>query len=425
MNSNYLTVDNNISQEDDVTLVIEDDTTPETETEKNIDKSDSDLKINITDYETDLKKEFSKTEFDIKKRNTLSEPDLKKEENKPNKNKTIFIIKKIIIYTLNIIIFLSILYLVYNILFVIYEKKQVSLYQYGTEMEVNGHKMIVDIKGASNNSTIIFLTGFMIPSPVLYYKPLTQLLSETYKVITIEPFGYGLSDIVDEERTIENITAELHSCIKQLDLKNYYLMAHSLGGMYSLYYANKFSDEVTGFIGFDDTVPKFGDDDEQLRNSFKTQAEKNNRLNFIGYNRVKSITDETNLLLPLYNAYNYTEEEIDRFRIIELSKGFNTSVRDEGARTTYGLDVIRDMKFPKNMTILHFLSDQYSKEISNYHKLHDDVGSESVSNEVVVLPGEHLDFLFHNNDKITKKLNDFIIVKKEEEVTLPENEENN
>ena len=48
-----------------------------------------------------------------------------------------------------------------------------------------------------------------------------------YEVITIEPFGYGLSDSTKRKRTIENIVEELHECVKNLGEEEYYLMGHS------------------------------------------------------------------------------------------------------------------------------------------------------------------------------------------------------
>lgn len=75
-------------------------------------------------------------------------------------------------------------------------------------------------------------------------------------MITVEPFGYGLSDQVDTERSIENIIEELHTCLEEIGVHQYYLMAHSISGLYSLYYANTYPEEIHGFMGIDSSVPK-------------------------------------------------------------------------------------------------------------------------------------------------------------------------
>ena len=110
---------------------------------------------------------------------------------------------------------------------------------YGNAVKVNGKKMTVEIAGlqAEESPVIVLLPGLGSPSPVLEFRPLAEKLGKTYKVITVEPFGYGLSDPADTERSIENIVEELHACLEEIGVHRYYLMAHSISGLYSLYYA--------------------------------------------------------------------------------------------------------------------------------------------------------------------------------------------
>ena len=69
--------------------------------------------------------------------------------------------------------------------------------------------MSYGIYGENNDETIVFLTGLGVPSPILTYRPLAETLSDKFKVIIVEPFGYGMSDNTESPRTIENITKEL------------------------------------------------------------------------------------------------------------------------------------------------------------------------------------------------------------------------
>ncbi|MFD3056535.1 alpha/beta fold hydrolase, partial [Streptococcus agalactiae] len=64
-----------------------------------------------------------------------------------------------------------------------------------------------------------------------------------------------LSDIPTKPRTLENITKEIHTGLNKIGVKNFYLAAHSLGGMYSLNYAKNYPEEVRGFIGMDTSTP--------------------------------------------------------------------------------------------------------------------------------------------------------------------------
>ncbi|ORX84739.1 alpha/beta-hydrolase [Anaeromyces robustus] len=346
-------------------------------------------------------------EVDLTLNNSTPENDINKNITKPKTKKSK--VKKILFRIFSTIGVLILLYIILNVICMLYEKHKIKSYNYGTTLNVNGHKMNIKTVGESNKPTIVFLTGYIVPSPVIYYKPLTELLSKTYKVITIEPFGYGLSDTVDDVRTIEKIVPELHSCIEQLNLTNYYLMAHSLGGIYSLYYANQYPNEVIGVIGFDTTVPKINGNDEKMRNSLINASKKYYWFNFFGLNRMMSIFNKSNIIVPLpVKVYNYSDEDISIFRNLELAKGSNKNIMDEAVQSVHGLDIIDNMKYPKNMTLIHFDSSKYTKSIPNYEQLHIDVGSESISNEVIVLKGSHGEFLFKHNDVIVSKLNDFI-----------------
>jgi len=136
-------------------------------------------------------------------------------------------------------------------------QKNFDAIDYGMKVDVDGRKMSVNIKGEEHNTTIVLLPGLGISSPVLIYKSLTDILANDYKVVTIEPFGYGVSDLTDEERTAENIVSEIHECLQKLGIDQFYFMGHSLGGIYSIIYDNTFEDEVLGFIGLDNTPSNY------------------------------------------------------------------------------------------------------------------------------------------------------------------------
>ena len=53
-------------------------------------------------------------------------------------------------------------------------------------------------------------------SPVLEFRPLTDALSQNYRVITLEPFGYGFSDEAPSDREMATIVDEFHECVKSL-----------------------------------------------------------------------------------------------------------------------------------------------------------------------------------------------------------------
>ena len=74
----------------------------------------------------------------------------------------------------------------------------------GILVEVDGHQMSVYVEG-NGNKTIVFMSGGGTCSPILDFRSLFSTLSDNYKIVVVEKFGYGFSDVVDKERSIDSI----------------------------------------------------------------------------------------------------------------------------------------------------------------------------------------------------------------------------
>ena len=122
-------------------------------------------------------------------------------------------------------------------------------------IEIDGYNIATQLLGEGEN-LIVLLHGGGILSPIMEFKEISELLAQNFKVLVIECFGYGLSDSITKERTIENITDEIHRVISAYQFKKYIIIGHSIAGVYSLFYTNKYPEEVIAFIGIDTSVPK-------------------------------------------------------------------------------------------------------------------------------------------------------------------------
>ena len=74
----------------------------------------------------------------------------------------------------------------------------------GQLVEVDGNNMSVYTEG-SGDKTLVFLSGSETPSPILDFKSLFSLLSDEYRIVVVERFGYGFSDVVDKPRDIDTV----------------------------------------------------------------------------------------------------------------------------------------------------------------------------------------------------------------------------
>lgn len=105
-----------------------------------------------------------------------------------------------------------------------------------------------------SKETLLMLPALAVPSPNIYFKPLAEALSSAYNVVVIEPFGYGLSDMTESARTVENINSELYDVLETLEIDTCTLLAHSISGVYGLNFLYSYPEKVNAFIAIDNTV---------------------------------------------------------------------------------------------------------------------------------------------------------------------------
>ena len=281
---------------------------------------------------------------------------------------------------------------------------------YGQGVEVDGKTMVVDIHGEENDTTIILLPGSASASPVLEFLPLAEALSKHYRVITIEPFGYGLSDTTDASRDLDTVVNELHQCVSTLGCDRYYLMAHSLSGLYSLYWANTYPEEVLGFIGIDCSVP--GQNEENpypisITTINKISAYIQKTINVLGISRLQSINDPQSAILADF-SYNYSEEQINVYRILTLDCSYNKTVMNEQNCFDAHLETVAEMKFPENLPVLQFVASSNCEVMAAWEQLHIDVIAESEFSKVIRVEGGHY-LHFAKKTEIVETVNRWIV----------------
>jgi len=107
------------------------------------------------------------------------------------------------------------------------------------------------LRSGGTGPTMVMLSGYGTAAPAVDFAPLIREL-EAFDVIVVEGFGYGYSDLDVPNRTIENITSELHEVLAKLHVDApVILVGHSVGGIYARYYASIYPDEVSAVIGID------------------------------------------------------------------------------------------------------------------------------------------------------------------------------
>ncbi|UTV33123.1 alpha/beta fold hydrolase [Bacillus altitudinis] len=263
------------------------------------------------------------------------------------------------------------------------EREQGKIEAYGQKVLVDGKQMNVLIQG-DGKETIVLLPGYGTASPVLDFEPLVKELSPDYRVVVIEPFGYGLSDDTDKVRTSQNIVDEIHECLQKLNIKKYTLMGHSIAGIYGLEYVNQYEKEVQAFVGIDTSVPK-QETDELPISSLQL-------LNQSGFYRLLLKVNPDQLVMP-----NVDQQTKDQIKMLTFRNFLNESQASEAENFTNNFKTAERLHFPKRLPVVFYLADQTEEETPSWKPMHEELLKHVDHGKVFTFKGGH--YLHHTKSK--------------------------
>jgi len=127
----------------------------------------------------------------------------------------------------------------------------------GTSITVNSHKMHTYSLG-NGKDTLVFIAGSGTTSAYTDFYSMQQELSAYAKTFSYDHAGLGWSEGTDIPRTIDNVTGELHELLREAGhAAPYVLVAHSLGSLEAIRYAQRYEGEVKGIILLDGGSPEY------------------------------------------------------------------------------------------------------------------------------------------------------------------------
>lgn len=260
------------------------------------------------------------------------------------------------------------------------KKDESKCVPYGTRIETPYGKMNVSVEG-NKGAVIVLLSGYGTAAPILDFQPLAKRLSAFATVVSVEYLGYGYSDMSERERTIEHICEELHSLLQALQFNRYYLMAHSISGVYALAYQHRYEHEVCGIIGIDPSVPKQIDYvDSSKEQWLMTPLKKSGLMRLL------------NLLKPgsfIPDGADYDAQSIATIKGMMFSQHANPSLQDEGKRIKENFTACRDLSYPTQLPLLMMLSSRNCKMVKWWKTLHEEQLEDHPRARLIVLEGSH------------------------------------
>ncbi|CAM4467589.1 pimeloyl-ACP methyl ester carboxylesterase [Paenibacillus endophyticus] len=291
------------------------------------------------------------------------------------------ILKSLAVLVIAVVVFIAIVFIVNK---VSSKSEKGKIQAYGQLVPVDGKQMNVLIQG-EGDETIVLLPGYGTAAPALDFKPLIDELSPFYKVVAIEPFGYGLSDGTTKERTTENIVSEIHEALQSLQIDRYILMGHSIAGIYGIDYVNKYPNEVSAFAGIDSSVPTQGGMDAELPiGTFKLLKQS-------GFGRLMLKFGE-----DPYAGLPFDEETKEQMRLLSLKNMYESTTLNEMEHIYSNFVAARGLTFPKELPLVFFIQAN-NTGVEGWIPLHEEQVKESVHGKLMTFEGGH--YLHHTRSK--------------------------
>jgi pimeloyl-ACP methyl ester carboxylesterase len=266
---------------------------------------------------------------------------------------------------------------------------------YGERVSVTGGALNVYRHG-DTGPTMVLLGGYGTASPALDFAPLIREL-DGYQVVVVEGFGYGYSDVEGPTRTIDNITAELHQALSKVGVDEpYVLLGHSISGIYGLYYANRYRDEVSAVVGIDASVPG-------QMNGLLGQGNPLTRLiSATGLLRAAS-TLVPSLIEPDGTAY--TPQEREQMRLMKNWNWANPALLDEANQGEHNFAAVEKMTYPGDLPVLSFIKKEGNQP--RWLELHEVQLGHLQHSELVELDGGHY-LHWTQSEAIAQKVTQFL-----------------
>ena len=182
----------------------------------------------------------------------------------------------------------------------------------GELVTINGHQMHIYRQGKQHAPAIVFMSGHCTVSPVYDFKVLYEKLSDHFKIIVIEKFGYGYSDIYESLCDIDTLVSMQREALALAgETGPYILAAHSMSGLEAIRWKQMFPDEVSALIGIDMATP--------LSFSVWTDEEIKKTIRLMSVLRGLKLGS----ILSSVSHLSLTEDEIKQHELLKKRNAFN------------------------------------------------------------------------------------------------------
>ena len=263
----------------------------------------------------------------------------------------------------------------------------------GKLVAVNGQNIHVYAQGSKDAPAIVFMSGHCTVAPVYDFKVLYEKLQQDFRVIVIEKFGYGYSDIFESPCDIDTLVSIQRQALAMVGEAGPYVLApHSMSGLEAIRWKQSFPDEVAAIIGIDMATP--------LSYSVWTEEDLSKAIRLMRVVRKLKLAP----LLGSISRHSLTEEEIRQHKLLKKRNIFNICCIHEAEEVLRNARIVGEAGNIQCPMLLFSSNgeDQEKDWVENQHKFAAITGARLISYDC----GHYIHHF--KSDEMCKEMVDFI-----------------
>lgn len=211
----------------------------------------------------------------------------------------------------------------------------------GELVNITGHNIHVYRLGDINKPKLVLMAGSATVAPIYDFKVLYEKLANYFRIIVIEKFGYGYSDICDSPSDIDTLVSIQKQVLEIIGENSpYILMPHSMSGLEALRWKQMYPDDVSAIIGNDMATP--------LTYSVWTDEKVAKKIRLMRFATKYKLYG---LLCPLNNR-SLTKGEIRQHRLLRKRNAFNTCYINEAKKVLSNVEIVSKTGYTECSTLL-------------------------------------------------------------------------
>ena len=263
----------------------------------------------------------------------------------------------------------------------------------GKLVAVNGHNIHIYRNGNPDAPVIVFMAGHCTVSPVYDFKVLYEKLLPDFRVVVIEKFGYGYSDLYESPCDIDTLVSVQRQALQALKEAGPYILApHSMSGLEAIRWKQKYPGEVSAIVGMDMATPL----------SFSVWKEEDIKKTV----RLMQVLRKLKLasVLTSVSDLSLTEEEFKQHKLLKKRNAFNICCINEAREVLNNARVVGEDGDIQCPTLLFCSNgqDQEKDWVLNQRKFAEIMGAKLISYDC----GHYIHHF--KSDEMRKEITEFI-----------------